>query len=72
LAKSSLLKDKKMQIESEHELLKIVDDEISGEIFESSAVIRSKAKSISVEQKDIWLDPKSCELYIWIVRKDEI
>lgn len=71
LAKSSLLKDKKMQIESEHELLKIVNNEVSGEIFESSAVIRSMAVSTPMEQKDIWLDPASCELYIWIISKDE-
>ncbi len=72
LAKSSLLKDKKMKIESEHELLKIVNNEISGEIFESSSVIRSMAESTPMEQKDIWLDPESCELYIWIVSKDGI
>lgn len=69
LAKSSLIKEQKMQILSEHELLKIVNDGTSGAIFESSAIIKSAADSTPFEQKDIWLDPKSCELYIWIVKK---
>lgn len=72
LAKSALLKEKKMQMKSRHELLKIVDDELNTEIFESSAVIRSADKSFPIEVKDIWLDPKSCELYVWIVGSDEV
>jgi hypothetical protein len=72
LAKASLLKEKKMQMKSRHELLKILSNEEAGEIFESSAVIRSTSESIPIEQKDIWLDPNSCELYIWILSKDEV
>jgi len=71
LAKSALLKDKKMQMKSRHELLKIVNNEINAEIFESSAVIRSADKSSPVEVKDIWLDPQSCELYVWVISRDE-
>ncbi len=72
LAKSALIRDKRMQIKSRHELLKIVSDDINGEIFDSSAVIRSADESATVELKDIWLDPQSCELYIWIVESDEV
>ncbi|MBE0514140.1 hypothetical protein [Sulfurimonas sp.] len=72
LAKSALIKEKKMQMKSRHELLKIVNDELNAEIFDSSAVIRSADKSTPVEVKDIWLDPQSCELYVWIVESDEV
>ncbi|MCK9454418.1 hypothetical protein [Sulfurimonas sp.] len=72
LAKASFLKEQKMRIESEHELLKIVNEDIQTELFESSTLIKSAAKSTPTEQKDIWLDPKSCELYVWIVGKDEV
>lgn len=72
LAKSALIKEKKMQMKSRHELLKIVSDDINVEIFDSSAVIRSTDKSTSIEVKDIWLDPQSCELYVWIVGSDEL
>ncbi|TKI69247.1 hypothetical protein FCU45_06915 [Sulfurimonas crateris] len=72
LAKSTLIRDKKMQIKSRHELLKIVSDDINGEIFDSSAVIRSAESSFAAEIRDIWLDPQSCELYLWIVESDEV
>lgn len=66
LAKSALIKERKMQMKSRHELLKIVNDDIDAEIFESSAVIRSVDESTPFEIRDIWLDPHSCELYVWI------
>ncbi len=71
LAKSALIKDRQLQMKSRHELLKIVNDDINAEIFDSSAVIRSEGKLAFVEIRDIWLDPLSCELYVWAVGRDE-
>jgi len=72
LAKSALIKNRQMHLRSTHELLKIVNGEIDAEIFESSAVIRSADVSAPVELKDIWLDPHSCELYVWVAGRDGI
>lgn len=69
LAKASLSKRLKTQITSEHEALKIVHGDISGEIFDTSTVVKSSSKVSASVEKDIWLDPHSCELYIWSVAK---
>ncbi|QOY55376.1 hypothetical protein HUE87_03825 [Candidatus Sulfurimonas marisnigri] len=67
LAKSALSKRKKTQIASEHEALEILHNDTSGEIFETSSIVRSANRSQPTTVKDIWLDPQSCELYVWIV-----
>ncbi|MBW6489456.1 hypothetical protein [Sulfurimonas sp.] len=69
LAKSALAKRVQSQIASEHEALKITYNDTSGKIFESSLIIRSEMRLDGVVQRDLWLDPKSCELYIWAVKK---
>ncbi|MCW8895239.1 MAG: LPP20 family lipoprotein [Sulfurimonas sp.] len=69
LAKASLEKRLKTQIISEHEVLKIVNGDTSGEIFETSSVVKSASKVQPSVEKDIWLDPYSCELYVWSVAK---
>jgi hypothetical protein len=69
LAKSALAKRSQSQIASEHEALKITYNDTSGKIFESSSIIRSEMRLDGIVQRDIWLDPKSCELYVWAVKK---
>ncbi|MDO9267416.1 MAG: hypothetical protein Q7U00_10075 [Sulfurimonas sp.] len=69
LAKSSLATRQKSQIASEHEALKIVHDDISGKLFETSSILRSETNLDQVVERDIWLDPNSCELYIWVIKK---
>jgi len=68
-AKSDLSKRQKTQISSEYELYKILHDRVSGESFETSSIVRSATKVQQIVQKDIWLDPKSCELYVWAIKK---
>lgn len=70
LAKSSLAKRQKSQIASEYEALKITHDETSGKLFETSSILRSTIKLDKIAERDIWLDPNSCELYIWVVKSE--
>jgi len=69
LAKSSLVKRKSTEIVSEHELLSILHYDVSGELFEASSIVNSSSKVEENILKDIWLDPTSCELYVWIIAK---
>lgn len=69
LAKSSLVKRKSTEIVSEHEVLNILQNDVSGELFETSSIVNSSAEVQESALKDIWLDPKSCELYVWITIK---
>lgn len=69
LAKSAIAKRVQSQIVSEHEALKITYNDTSGKIFESSSIVRSDIKLDSLVERDVWLDPKSCELYVWVIRK---
>lgn len=71
LAKSAISKRQKTEISSEYELYKILHGTVSGENFETSSIVRSATKVQEVVQKDIWLDPKSCELYVWAIKKGQ-
>lgn len=69
LSKSSLSKRQRTKVRSEHEILKILNGNTSGHLMETSSITRSGSKVKPSKIKDIWLDPKSCELYIWSVAK---
>ncbi|MDA7817971.1 hypothetical protein N9A28_07260 [Sulfurimonas sp.] len=67
LAKSSLAKRKKVKLNSEYESLSILNNNTTGNLFERSSITKSESNVEDSDIKDIWLDPKSCELYIWNV-----
>ncbi|RLA70521.1 MAG: hypothetical protein DRG24_06770 [Epsilonproteobacteria bacterium] len=69
LAKSSLAKRIRLQIDSSHQLTKILKHDDVGVLIEKQMHTKSVSKITQTELKDIWMDPKSCELYVWMVKK---
>jgi len=67
LAKSELSKRQKTKMQSEHEILSIINDGVSGNIFQTSSIVKTSSRLSSSHIQDIWMDPKSCELYLWLV-----
>jgi len=69
LAKSSYSQSKQVKVESKYDILNMIKHDTSGHIFETSSVLKSTNKLNNLKVKASWLDPKSCELYIWIMPK---
>lgn len=66
LAQAAALKERALQVKSQNELLKVVDGSVSGQVYESFMMTKStSAKVGEFNIVDIWLDPKSCELYVY-------
>jgi hypothetical protein len=67
LAKTALAKRNQIQINSIYKLSTILihDEEVLREIRHIVTNSKSNIKDITV--KDIWMDPKQCELYTWII-----
>ncbi len=66
LAKTDLIKQIKSYSSSKMQMLKILKHDESGVLLDSSSTHKSIAKVKSIKIKDIWMDPKSCELYVLI------
>lgn len=71
LAKSSLIKSQKLSVTSQDELLKIAREGMFAQILDTSTLTRSQERIFDIEINDMWLDPKSCELYILVVQKGQ-
>ena len=69
LARADLARRRKIRLDSSHELLRIMKHDVMGGTFEKSLRSRSAAKVMHTKLEDIWLDPKSCEVYAWVVEK---
>jgi len=69
LAKSSLAKRIRLHIDSSHQLTKILKHDDVGVLIEKQMHTKSASKITQTVLKDIWMDPKSCELYVWMVKK---
>lgn len=66
LAQAAALKERMLQVKSKNELLKVVDGDVSGQVYESFMMTKSASTKVDeLNIIDIWLDPKSCELYIY-------
>lgn len=66
LAQASLARDRALQVKSQNELLKVVDGDVHGQVYESFMMTKSaSAKVDELRIIDIWLDPKSCELFVY-------
>ncbi len=70
LARSDLAKRKRLRMDSRHALVRIFKHDLLGSTFEKELKTTSVSKVTETVQEDIWLDPKSCELYVWIVEKE--
>jgi hypothetical protein len=70
LAKLSLAKRQRIKVISQHDILSIVSDNVFGSIFESSSIVKTATKVKPTTLKDIWMDPESCEIYVYIVLYD--
>jgi len=66
LAKSNLIKKIRSKNISKLKLLQISSNNKSGLLYDISALQRSNAKIDAIRVEDIWMDPKTCELYVWI------
>jgi len=69
LAKSDLAKRQRLKVDSQHQMTKILKHNEIGLLMEKQVYARSISKIVQTKVKDIWMDPKNCELYVWIVKK---
>jgi hypothetical protein len=69
LARADLSRRKKMQMDSNHALLRILKHDVVGGTLEKELRTSSTSKLTGTKLEDLWLDPKSCELYVWVVEK---
>ena len=67
LAKSALSKRQRTQMRSEDAILSVLSGEMSGSTFESSSIVKSATRVKPSHIEDIWMNPKSCELYLYLV-----
>jgi hypothetical protein len=66
IAKAQLAKRKKLQIDSLYRLSSIFLHNEMGEEDMEKIQTRSRANIKNILLKDIWIDPKQCEVYVWI------
>ena len=66
LAKSNMMKKIKSISSSKLKLLEVTKNEESATLYDVSALHKSTAKINSIKVQDIWMDPKTCELYVLI------
>ncbi len=69
LAKSALAKQNQIKTNSTFAISKIFLKEETGTIVDNSISAQSVSKIKNAIIKDIWMDPKKCELYIWVVQQ---
>ena len=69
LAKSDLAKRMRLQIDSRHQMTEILKHDEVGLLMEKQMSTKSVSKIMHTTLKDIWMNPKSCELYVWIIKK---
>jgi len=69
LARSDLAKRMRLKIDSSHKMTKILQHGEIGSLLNKELHTKSASKIMHTETKDIWMDPKNCELYIWMVKK---
>ena len=66
LAKSNLMKKIKSSVSSKMKLMNMLKHNETASLLESSGTYKSSARVKSVNVADIWMDPKSCELYVLV------
>jgi len=64
LAKSTFINQTSSQIDSSYELLKILNEEKTGGLTETSNRVKSSHKIGTLKLQDIWMDHKNCDLYV--------
>ncbi|OQX57188.1 MAG: hypothetical protein B5M52_07905 [Helicobacteraceae bacterium 4484_230] len=69
LARSDLAKRMRIKIDSSHKMTKILQHGELGSLLDKEMHTKSISKVMHTEIKDIWMDPKNCELYVWMVKK---
>ncbi len=69
LAKADLAKRRRLQMDSQHRLMKILRHDIMGGTFDKRLQAKSTSRITDTLTRDLWLDPKSCELYLWVTEK---
>ena len=69
LARSDLAKRMRLKIDSSHKMTKILQHDEIGTLLDKELHTKSVSKILHTDIKDIWMDPKSCELYVWMVKK---
>ena len=66
LAKSNLMKKIKSNVSSKMKLMNMLKHNETSALLESSGTYKSSARVKSINVKDIWMDPKNCELYVLV------
>ncbi|MEA1916190.1 MAG: hypothetical protein U9N42_01545 [Campylobacterota bacterium] len=67
LAKMNLVKKERLKTDSKRELMQLIKHDESASVLSSEATHTSSSKLQNRTVQDIWLDPKSCELYMYII-----
>ena len=60
------MKKIKSSVSSKMKLMNMLKHNETASLLESSGTYKSSARVKSVNVADIWMDPKSCELYVLV------
>ncbi len=67
-AKMNLIRDMSSHIKSKQSLMQLLKHDESATVLQESGIHKSRGVIKGVEVKDIWMDPDTCELYIYSIK----